>query len=317
MTKRLVKFIYLFCLVALAQQFIQPLNVVAGEPDIRVQIDCEFLYIPENEQQPIIVDDVVLLPVRAILEALRFTVLWDGDTQIVTVLGLHVDASIQIGSNYIRFRIYEGRYTEEHVEIPLQLINGRAMASIDTIRELWIPQITGLSIDWDDESSTVTIMSLNMRMSKIVQMRPIVRPDYWPEHLPYHEPGSIGLLSDDFFEGFLPEYLFPMQFRASFYRISSDFLNLVPHEEQIAMDRYVWGYPGVISGETMVLMRFVQVHNISREDFDAVIEHQIAVREQHIANGINIPNDEFEEIPNADIIFTFDNEIIRYFYRKE
>jgi len=62
----------------------------------------------------------------------------------------------------------------------------------------------------------------------------------------------------------------------------------------------------------MPLVRFIQHFNISREDFVAVIEE---MRARAIAVGRDL-YEELAELPNADIIFTFDNDIIRYFYRR-
>lgn len=66
----------------------------------------------------------------------------------------------------------------------------------------------------------------------------------------------------------------------------------------------------------MPLMRFVQVHNISREEFDSALNILIEAHEWFDTLGFIDLSIEDYELPNADIIFTFDNEIIRYYYRR-
>jgi len=67
----------------------------------------------------------------------------------------------------------------------------------------------------------------------------------------------------------------------------------------------------------MTVMSFVEHFNISREEFDAVFNSLREVREDQAARGIIDINHERFEIPNADIVFTFDNDIARYFFRRE
>ena len=59
----------------------------------------------------------------------------------------------------------------------------------------------------------------------------------------------------------------------------------------------------------------MQDNNISREDFDGAVQRMQELNDDHIARGFSL--DEEREIPNGDIIFTFDMDIIRYFYRRE
>ena len=63
-------------------------------------------------------------------------------------------------------------------------------------------------------------------------------------------------------------------------------------------------------------MRFVQHFEISRADFDLAIEETWRIQTPLFEQGI-FQMTESHEPPNADIIFTFDNDIIRHFYRRE
>jgi len=134
--------------------------------------------------------------------------------------------------------------------------------------------------------------------------------DPWPEHLPYHESGSINLRSPGHFEE-LFELPFTLQHRAIFYQIPPDISDLVADQGAVRawMETHMWGagtqlYP-------MLLMRFVQHFNIPKADFVSAVE---ATRARIISAGFDI-GDENYELPNADIIYTFNPELISHFYR--
>ena len=135
-----------------------------------------------------------------------------------------------------------------------------------------------------------------------------IPPDWWPEGLVYHVPGSITIHPDEQFSSFV-DISNPLKFRAVFYNISSVFTDLVDTEERHELfrefgDEYL---------NTMMLLHFVQHFNISREDFENAVEELKNIR-TYLGHDMF---DEWYEIPNADIIFTFDNDIINYFYRRE
>jgi hypothetical protein len=65
---------------------------------------------------------------------------------------------------------------------------------------------------------------------------------------------------------------------------------------------------------TMYLKDFVEYFNIPKEDFVAAVEK---AKLRDTKNGIAFDTREDNEYPNADIIYTFDDEIIDYYYRRE
>ena len=62
--------------------------------------------------------------------------------------------------------------------------------------------------------------------------------------------------------------------------------------------------------DEMFLVSFVKRYNIPREAFDEAVDKFIASNREWVT-------EEEYEVPNADIIYTFDNEIINYYYRYE
>jgi len=63
----------------------------------------------------------------------------------------------------------------------------------------------------------------------------------------------------------------------------------------------------------MALVSFIKYYNIKKDDFIAAVQQQY---EWALDKGRNI-YDEDCELPNPDIIYTFDNEIINAYYRRE
>lgn len=127
------------------------------------------------------------------------------------------------------------------------------------------------------------------------------------ESLPVYQPGSIILEDQD-----RDDYDFERKYRIAYYRIWGDFEDPLSKEE--LEDFYEWfdkkakeeGY-GEFQ-EEMSLVSFVKRYNITREEFDACVEK---FKEAH-KDSLNY---EEYEVPNADIIYTFDNAIINEYYR--
>jgi len=132
-------------------------------------------------------------------------------------------------------------------------------------------------------------------------------PFPWPDHLPQHVPGSIRLHSD--IEGWLG-MPYPAQHRYIFYSIPGIILGLI--DDQNALNEFLNALTEATHLYEMPLMLLVQHFNIPKEDFVEAIEES---RARRIELGFDL-YDELHELPNADIIFTFDNDIIRYFYRR-
>lgn len=98
-------------------------------------------------QEPVMVDDRVLVPMRVIFEGLSAEVDWDDDTSTATGTLDRNTVSITVGSN-------TGYVNGEPIELDVgaQLINDRTMVPIRFVSE-------GLKaeVNWDDENKTVAI----------------------------------------------------------------------------------------------------------------------------------------------------------------
>lgn len=132
------------------------------------------------------------------------------------------------------------------------------------------------------------------------------------DSLPTYKPGSIKLEPQD-----QDDYAFTRKYRIIYYQIWGEFIDLL--SEDARQDFMNWadgeakknGY-GEHQNE-MLLVSFVKRYNISREDFDKAVKVYTDTRNK---NGTDLYAEE-NEVPNGDIIYTFDNEIINRYYRYE
>lgn len=131
-------------------------------------------------------------------------------------------------------------------------------------------------------------------------------------NLPEYKPGSIKLEPQD-----QDDYSFTRKYRITYYQIGGEFMDLL--SEDARQDFMNWadeeskknGY-GEHQNE-MLLVSFVKRYNISRTDFDKAVKVYIDTRNK---TGEDLYSEE-NEVPNGDIIYTFDNEIINHYYRYE
>jgi len=256
---------------------------------IPIMVNGERVRIPQGDAGPFIVDDGdgVLVPLRAIMEALEFDVEWNAQSMNVSVSSDMHDAVIY---PYSAEMSVNGNIVM--LDTPAQIQRSRTMIPLHVVYD-----ITGMDAVWNLADGSVHIFD------------PLSKPEHWPAHLP--APGEIRL-NPGVLHAQHP-YAPPMRFRRVFYNIPIVFLQLVecPDEHEYFWE-HVWSEYSETGNEYMGLMLFVRHFDISREDFDAVLNDYKARR---LAAGRDLTDEEWEP-PNADIIFTFDNDIIRWFYRR-
>ena len=131
-----------------------------------------------------------------------------------------------------------------------------------------------------------------------------------PSNLPKYVDGSIKLASKD---EMILTFPFEMHYRWVYYEIDGYYTKLVPNKEQNEFMRRYWEADENEEPPEMMLAAMVQHFNIPREEFDKATEKLIAAcigLEQDMTS-------ELYEIPNGDIIYTFDNAIINEYYRRK
>lgn len=99
------------------------------------------------DQQPVIVNERTLVPLRAIFEALGATVDWNGETQTVTSTRGNISVSLTINSKTMT---KNGK--EITLDVPARLIGDRTLVPVRAIAEAF-----NCNVDWNGETQTVTI----------------------------------------------------------------------------------------------------------------------------------------------------------------
>ncbi len=107
------------------------------------------------------------------------------------------------------------------------------------------------------------------------------------------------------------------KYRVRYYNITTEFAKLADPVEVRAWEEKIYEvYPNETN--EMIMKRFIQDFNISREDFDKA-NHELAksfseMEEVPTVNPKDYLNQEIFEVYNGDIIYTFDDEIINEYY---
>ena len=127
----LLAFLCLFSLASFAQS------------EIAVLLNGQPLYF---DVQPVMESNRVLVPLRAIFEALDSDISWDNETQTVIASGNKVIV-LQIDSD-IAFVNGE----KKQLDVPARLVNGRSMVPLRFVGEA-----VGADVHWDSETLTVSI----------------------------------------------------------------------------------------------------------------------------------------------------------------
>lgn len=130
------------------------------------------------------------------------------------------------------------------------------------------------------------------------------------------ETNIIAVLKED--DGYGGGELTLQKYRSIYYCIPSPFWDIINEDEREDIYGDYWQKE---DGEIDIMrMRvFVEEFNVPREKFDAAnAEWARRVEEMlygtPIINPQDYANQEFDEVYNADIIYTFDNEIINEYY---
>ncbi len=98
-------------------------------------------------QQPVIIDNVTLVPVRGVLETLGVTVAWDAKTHTITLTEGEKTGTLTMGSN-----VFQTGDTTVQMSAPAQNINGSAMIPLRAVAEYF-----GAEVGWDAASRMVLV----------------------------------------------------------------------------------------------------------------------------------------------------------------
>ena len=128
---------------------------------------------PGRGTVPVVETGRTLVPIRAIIEALGGTVLWDGETNTVTLTHNSDVIKLVIGSKTASFN-----GTQSELDVAPTTINERTMLPIRYIAESF-----KFDVEWDGDTSTVTIIK-NENILNIADSEHIISDE---ENLDVHD----------------------------------------------------------------------------------------------------------------------------------
>ena len=117
----------------------------------KVLVNGEYI---QMDQKPIFKDDRILIPVRAVGEALKCKVEWNHDTQTATLHSGAAELKITIGETEMK-KINVSRNPIEisiTLDVPAFIENGRTMLPLRAVSEALF-----LDVDWDEAERTVIV----------------------------------------------------------------------------------------------------------------------------------------------------------------
>lgn len=141
-----IMFITVFCIL-------MTLITVFAQEDARVEVNGNYI---KMEQSPIFQNDRILIPLRAVGEALNCKVSWNGETQTATLNSGAAELKVTIGE-YILEKINissEPIPLEIPLDVPAFIEGGRTMVPLRAVAEALF-----LDVEWNEDARSVVINS--------------------------------------------------------------------------------------------------------------------------------------------------------------
>ena len=107
------------------------------------------------DQPPVMMNDRVLVPIRAIFETLGYTVNWNDYTNTATAQRGDDVITVQLNNSNITYSVNGSRGTY-YCDVPPQLISNRTLVPVRAIGES-----AGCLVNWDDNNKLVNISRLS------------------------------------------------------------------------------------------------------------------------------------------------------------
>jgi hypothetical protein len=116
-------------------------------PNVNLVLNGTKFEAQANQMPPVIVESRTLVPVREVFELLGGSVSWDGNTRTVTISKDTTEVNLVIDSLSAKVN-----GVDTSLDVPAKIINDKTMVPVRFISEN-----CGLNVDWNGETSTVTI----------------------------------------------------------------------------------------------------------------------------------------------------------------
>ena len=119
-----------------------------AQSNIQVKLDGN--YVKFSGQEPTVINNRTMVPLRGIFENLGYSIEWDADTKTATLKKDNKSISIQTGADS-----FSVNGVGKKLDVPAQILNGSLMLPLRAIGEA-----AGLSVVWDSNSKTVVMTNI-------------------------------------------------------------------------------------------------------------------------------------------------------------
>lgn len=118
---------------------------VSAEDIIKVCVEGEYL---SFDQPPIMINDRVMVPMRALFEDMGYSVDWSENTQTATAV--KNDERIHVKMNYELIICENAAADYGYCDVVPQIVSGRMLVPLRAFA-----QVTGCYVEWDEKNQTV------------------------------------------------------------------------------------------------------------------------------------------------------------------
>ena len=119
-----------------------------AQSNIQVKLDGN--YVKFSGQEPTVINNRTMVPLRGIFENLGYSIEWDANTKTATLNKDNKSISIQTGADS-----FSVNGVRKKLDVPAQILNGSLMLPLRAIGEA-----AGLSVVWDSNSKTVVMTNI-------------------------------------------------------------------------------------------------------------------------------------------------------------
>lgn len=147
-----------FIIATLALCVVMTIPMSAADNAVSVNLNGEAVTF--TGQQPVIVENRTLIPLRGVFEKMGYSVEWEANTK--TALLTSGDTSVSVSANSSQF-IVNGQV--KSLDVPAQILNGSMMLPLRAIGES-----AGANVTWNGATKTVEISTDTVNAEDIVSI---------------------------------------------------------------------------------------------------------------------------------------------------
>lgn len=143
--------------MSVGMMFITAVPMAAADAAVSVQLDGETVSF--SGQQPVIIDNRTLIPLRGVFEKMGYTISWEPNTKTATLTAEGTTVSVSANSDTF---IVNGEV--KPLDVPAQIMNGSMMLPLRAIGES-----AGANVTWNGAAKVVEIDTKSLGDEDIVQ----------------------------------------------------------------------------------------------------------------------------------------------------